>query len=286
MLFLWIVSTAGAVEVSDYRPFFARVNPREVALRQIVYPNGTTGYLVVNTSDFSTRVVRRLPRRAVEVASVDALSDTSAYFSVRKKIEADPDRYASGIGCFEGVARKGGVVVSGDLCPASRQSLERAFLDSLAAQKKSPTLYVCISGRWIDRHAEELEWLRRKKIDLVWVNHSLTHRYERKANPAEDFLCLPDTDLPREVLGMERKMFELGLMPSPFFRYPGLIASPEVAAYVLAQGLIPLGADAWLAKGGQPAPGRVVLVHLNGNEPQGIKLFFDKKIAYPILPIQ
>jgi len=34
--------------------------------------------------------------------------------------------------------------------------------------------------------------------------------------------------------------------------------------------LIPIGSDAWLAKGEQPRPGSFVLVHGNGNEPAGI----------------
>jgi hypothetical protein len=35
--------------------------------------------------------------------------------------------------------------------------------------------------------------------------------------------------------------------------------------------LIPVGADAWLAKGAHPEKGSIILVHGNGNEPEGVK---------------
>ncbi|WP_063653705.1 hypothetical protein [Candidatus Arsenophonus triatominarum] len=37
-------------------------------------------------------------------------------------------------------------------------------------------------------------------------------------------------------------------------------------------GLIPIGSNAWLAKGEQPKSGSIVLIHGNGNEPAGIKI--------------
>lgn len=277
-----IFNTLSAATLIDYRPFFARIGAHEITLRRIDYSNKTTRYLVLNTIDFSTRIVRRIPRSAVEQASVDKLADTSAYFTTREQIQSNPELYASGIGRFE---RVDGVVISGDLCPASKAGIEQTIIDSLAKSKNS-TLYVCISGRWIDRHPDELKKLRHETINIVWVNHSLTHRYEKKENANDDFLCLPNTDLQAEVLGMERKMFELGLRPSPFFRYPGLISSPVVANYVISLGLIPLGSEAWLAKGENPRQGSVVLIHLNGNEPLGIRLFFEKKNTYPIRPIR
>lgn len=275
------LNTVIAANVVDYQPFFARVGPREITLRQINYSNHTTRYLVLNTSDFSTRIVRRIPRKTAKVVSVEELADTSAYFAIRKQILDNPNQYKSGVGRFERVQ---GIVLSGDLCPSSRGKLEQTVIDYLAKSKKS-TIYICISGRWIDRHHDELNKLRNEPINIVWVNHSMNHRYENKENPNDDFLCLPNTDLKAEILDMEQKMFELEMTPSPFFRYPGLISSPMVANYVLSLGLIPLGAEAWLAKDEEPRQGSVVLIHLNGNEPKGIRLFFEKNNKYPIQPI-
>ncbi len=45
---------------------------------------------------------------------------------------------------------------------------------------------------------------------------------------------------------------------------------------VVSYGLVPIGSDAWLAgnaKDQDPAPGSIVLIHGNGNEPLGIDRF-------------
>ena len=52
--------------------------------------------------------------------------------------------------------------------------------------------------------------------------------------------------------------------------------------------LISLGADAWLAIDQRPNAGSIVLVHANGNEPLGIKLFesdLATAIAAPFEPL-
>ena len=68
-------------------------------------------------------------------------------------------------------------------------------------------------------------------------------------------------------------MLEHGLVPSIFFRFPGLISDREIVDEILAWGVVPIGSDAWLAIGQRPSQGSVILVHRNGNEPQGIRLF-------------
>ena len=64
-----------------------------------------------------------------------------------------------------------------------------------------------------------------------------------------------------------------GMVPSVFFRFPGLVSSRALFDRVVAHGLVPVGSDAWLAKGQRPTEGSIVLVHGNGNEPIGIEDF-------------
>jgi hypothetical protein len=68
-------------------------------------------------------------------------------------------------------------------------------------------------------------------------------------------------------------MIDNGLLPSAFFRFPGLVSDPKLVRRVISYGLIPVGSDAWLAKNQAPSPGSIVLVHGNGNEPIGIERF-------------
>lgn len=44
---------------------------------------------------------------------------------------------------------------------------------------------------------------------------------------------------------------------------------------MLAYGIIPLGSDAWLAKGQPANSGSIVLIHGNGNEPLGVADFIQ-----------
>jgi hypothetical protein len=127
-------------------------------------------------------------------------------------------------------------------------------------------------------HPEDLAWLagldRSGRLSITWVNHSFNHRVGGKAPPlARSFLLAPGTDLDHEILDTEVALIEQGLTPSVFFRFPGLVSSARLVEAVVAKGLLPLGSDAWLAKGETPRAGSIVLVHANGNEPLGVRRF-------------
>lgn len=92
---------------------------------------------------------------------------------------------------------------------------------------------------------------------------------------AENFLLAPGTNLEIEVLENEKLMLKNGLTPSVFFRFPGLVSDKSIVDKITAYGLIPIGSDAWLAKGQQPNAGSIVLIHGNGNEEIGVKDFIQ-----------
>ena len=126
----------------------------------------------------------------------------------------------------------------------------------------------------LEQHQDELDWLKREirqgKLAVTWVNHSYHHAYDPKAPLERNFLLTPGTDFEREVLDTEVLMLANGLLPSPFFRFPGLVADGRLLGKLRSLSLIPVGSDAWLAKGEAPKRGSFILVHGNGNEPQGI----------------
>jgi len=133
---------------------------------------------------------------------------------------------------------------------------------------------IAITGRWMIEHPKDLAWLRQREregaIAVTWINHSFNHRYDERLPLSRNFLLEPGTDPDLEVLATETAMLDQGLLPSVFFRFPGLVSDPELVRRVVAHGLIPLGSDAWLAKSQVPSPGSIVLVHGNGNEPAGV----------------
>lgn len=71
-------------------------------------------------------------------------------------------------------------------------------------------------------------------------------------------------------------MLSQGLVPSIFFRFPGLISSDNLINQLKSWGLIPLGANAWLGNGQKIKNGSIILIHGNGNgnELSGLALLY------------
>ena len=165
-----------------------------------------------------------------------------------------------------------------DLCP-SKRPFEQAFLETVAQldQSRPVSLAVAITGSWLRTHEREFNWLRDQerggRLAITWVNHSLTHPYDSGVPLAQTFLLTPGLDRRREILSLEQNLLEHGVVPSVFFRFPGLVADQGAMDLLRELGLIPVGSDAWLAKGELPRLGSIILVHGNGNEPAGIKKF-------------
>jgi len=173
-----------------------------------------------------------------------------------------------------------GVVLTVDLCP-SRRPLDRSLFQSVIAQfepEEWPVPFgVAITGVWMREHPDDLAWLldrvNRGDAAITWINHSFSHRFAPGAPLAHNFLLEPGTNLEAEILRTEQAMLEHGMVPSVFFRFPGLVSSRESFDRVVAHGLVPVGSDAWLAKGQRPTGGSIVLVHGNGNDSLGVRDF-------------
>ncbi|AZZ37694.1 hypothetical protein CIK05_13105 [Bdellovibrio sp. qaytius] len=172
-----------------------------------------------------------------------------------------------------------------DLCPSSKKLQTEIFERIQSGYMTNVPVALSVSGLWIKNHHDEFVYLLQlqdqKKINITWVNHSLTHPYDQTKGIEENFLLTPGIDFQREVLGNEMVMFSQGLVPSIFFRFPGLISSDKLIDQLKAWGLIPLGANAWLGKGQKIKNGSIVLVHGNGNELSGLTLLYKALEVQP-----
>jgi hypothetical protein len=173
-----------------------------------------------------------------------------------------------------------GIDLTVDLCP-SKRPLDRFFFDTLitalSTEETPVPIGISITGSWIKNHTDDLQWLvqlqNQNHIHITWINHSFNHYVMPAKDSSENFLRDKKSDLSEEILGTERLLINKGLIPSIFFRFPGLVSNPEFIVRVVSFGLIPVGSDAWLAKEEVPRNGSIVLVHANGNEPWGLKKF-------------
>lgn len=279
---------ASAQPVKDYAPFFAVCEPAACGRRLVVLRSfrqgGEKRLLAVDPQSLETRV------RPANGLHLKRLS----WPALRSAIALDPygrallDSEAHGAtpqdaGIVHAVPTERGVVLTVDLCPSTHpldRRLIASVLDAFEGEEKPVPVGIAVTGKWMQRWPEDVTWLRQLdrtgRIAATWINHSFNHRYQRGVPLSRNFLLQPGTDLRTEILATETLMLENGLLPSVFFRFPGLVSDLDHVKRVVSYGLVAVGSDAWLAKiarNSEPAPGSIVLVHGNGNEPLGVERF-------------
>lgn len=183
-------------------------------------------------------------------------------------------------GIERGLPQETGISLTADLCPSHRPLDRRIFTDifnEFNKVEKPVPIALSVTGIWMNKHQQDLTWLKdmqaKREIYITWINHSYNHRVSKSAPLKENFLLEPNTNISYEVLETEKDMLQNGLLPSVFFRFPGLVSDQQLVYSITSFGLIPIGTDAWLAKGQQPQAGSIVLIHGNGNEPVGVNDF-------------
>lgn len=288
LFFIIAVTISGFVanaqgKVSDYSTYYASAKYKgsDVAVIRKFTRNVSRYYLTVDVNTLNTAIISAAEIKPVE-SSLEQLSKAftaSPYFKALSYVNKQSFALQDA-GIIHGYPKEKGVTLTIDLCP-SHKSLDRVIFLSLInefAKAEQPVpVALSISGKFMLTHKEDINWLKsleaEKKIIITWVNHTYNHFYEPGLPLTENFLLKPDTNLDIEVLQNERLMIDNGLVPSVFFRFPGLVSDNSIVTKITAYGLIPIGSDAWLAKGQQANSGSIVLIHGNGNEPVGVKDF-------------
>jgi hypothetical protein len=222
----------------------------------------------------------------------DAAEAETRFLRALKKPEPEPatPQVLENVGLLHGKGE--GVFVTGDLCP-SRRPLDRDFLQLLAKQGPGTPVALSVSGLWMVHHADDLDWLKQMAasgaLSIAWVNHSYNHPYVKDRPDAQTYLLTPGVDMDAEIFDTERLMIANGLTPSVFFRFPGLVSDPALMEKLRERHVVALGADSWIALGPRPRPGSIVLVHPNGNEQAGLRIFArlleQGKMPKPLRPI-
>ncbi len=193
------------------------------------------------------------------------------YFKVLKKSNTFPGRIR-GQGISNDFHHFKGTFLTIDLCP-SKSNFDKAFFEKIS--EKHWPVAIAISGLWILKHSEDWQWLRAQmtNTDVLWINHSRNHPVYPDLPPEQNYLLSEGRDIQKEIIENEKLLIQRGITPSIFFRFPGLVANEGALKITLKLGLITLGSNAWLGKGQRPKPGSIILLHGNGNDPKGMKLF-------------
>lgn len=238
--------------------------------------------LLINPNSLDTKVdlASKYTLSSLQYPNVLAIFKNTAYVKALEAAAAK-DVQLQNAGIDHAFPNEKGITLTIDLCP-SHKALDRIIFQSVFDEFKKieqpAPLAISVSGKWMLKHEDDLNWLKslvtQKELNITWVNHSYNHEVNQLPL-TENFLLAPGTNLDAEVLENEKLMLKNGLTPSVFFRFPGLVSDKAIVDKIEAYGLIPIGSDAWLAKGQQPNAGSIVLIHGNGNEEIGVKDFIQ-----------
>ena len=262
--------------VENYQPVLQicrAAGAEQIAIRRMTL-HGDAALLIADPATLATRLERAACWTCAD-ATEASLGDTRMMRAIARSAAA-PELVHRGFlenaGLTHGEA--GGGYFTGDLCP-SRNPLDRAFLATLAG--KATPIALSISGLWLKHHFDDFRWLLDRQaagdFAITWANHSYSHPYRKGVAEAANFLLTPGVDPNYEILQTERLLIANGQVPSLFFRFPGLVSSAPLMQAVRRHHLVSLGADAWLALNQRPRDGSILLVHPNGNEELGLKIY-------------
>ena len=288
---------SAAGKITAYRPVFNPCRDAGGALQIMIRQyqvDGIPHVLLVNPATLETVIAKT--DTLTDAGSADAKTIADSPFVAALERNTAPPSKLQNHGATRSCRPVDGLFLTVDMCP-SRRPFERemfATVADLSRKGGGPVpLAVAMTGAWLERHRDDLAWIKGEvaagKLVITWVNHSNSHPYEPKAPLTRNFLLSPGVDFEREVLSTELLLLENGLAPSPFFRFPGLVADGRLLTKLRELSLIPIGSDAWLAKGESPQNGSFILVHGNGNEPQGIRKLLSllrEEKPFRLLPLR
>ena len=168
--------------------------------------------------------------------------------------------------------------ITTDLCPSSKSGFEEEFYCGLMRSFPTPVpVTVFITGRWIEKHDEEWSmlkaWDRDGNLSITWGNHTYTHPYHPHKPLVENFVLSAEYNLTEDILALEQKLLSDGVVPSIFFRFPGLVSDKHSMEIVARLGLVTIGSNTWIAKGEPVKQSSIILLHGNKNEHRGINMF-------------
>jgi len=289
-VFLLLLLSSGMLlgqPISNYKTFIgwgiSKKDSKEVAVLRKFDNGNHSYYFTVSPHSLNTEIVRS------DSITVTAASWPILYsrYSSTPYVKAIQQVAANCVSIqdagFKQFSRsQAGIDLTIDLCPSHRPLDRIVFTDlikEIAKVEKPVPLAVSVTGRWMNTHPGDLNWLdslvKAGDLSIVWINHTYNHDVVKNVTLTKNFMLAPGTNINSEVLNTEIGLLERNLIPSVFFRFPGLVSDQALFDKILSLGLIPVGSDAWLAKGQWPKEGSIVLIHANGNEPLGVHDFIN-----------
>jgi hypothetical protein len=286
-LVILLTNTVCGQIISNYVPFtgwgVCRNNSDEVIILRRFSKEAHVCYLTVSPKSLNTKIFSEdsINIHQASWGAIWSRYPSTPYLLAMKQAEKYSDTLQDA-GFRRFLPSQKGIDITIDLCP-SQFPLDRIvftdLINEIGRVENPVPIAVSITGRWIKGHPGDLKWLdslgRAGNLDILWINHSYNHNTYKDVPLKENFMMAPGTDIDSEILRTEIVLLQKNIVPSVFFRFPGLVSDRKIYDKILSFGLIPVGSDAWLAKGQWPRNGSIVLIHANGNDQLGVKDFIN-----------
>ncbi len=252
----------GPLKIRDYRVIISVAEGRPYLLltRRIVLEDGQLLYYYIDMSTLEYGISDSL-----EPSGDSSQSLTGLYEKLHRHLMASGKPYTGGHA--PGISKRDmNLLMTTDLCP-TRRSLDLRFYKILAKLHSSENrvlpLIIFFSGNWILQHPEGLRAIRDSRIPFLAGNHTRSHIMKRGNRHLDR--------LDEEIVATELIMLRTGLLPSFYFRYPGLRHRKKDMATLLRLNMVPLDANIWM--GSRIRNWGILLVHSNGHVPSEVRAF-------------
>ena len=287
ILFIALFGFLYSNSIKEYKAVFKCINFHSkyyVAIRSFEL-NSQKALLIVDGSSLKSGVI--LKESATDVKCSKELFESRYFkFLAHAKYESKHKLQNDGV-----LSSGGGAVLTTDLCPSSKEGFEDRLYLALIKRFKNPVpVTLFITKRWILKHEKAFEqlrtWQSEGKLNITWGNHTAEHIYHPKVELEHNFVLSREENLTKDILDLEQELLKRGIVPSVFFRFPGLVSDKKCVEMASNMGLIVIGADTWIAKGEKIKENSIILVHGNKNEPKGVDMLLkdleDTSLKEPV----
>ena len=225
-------------KITNYKAYYgwAKHFPQDWMIIREFENDGKAYFMLVNPQTLETKIDETsfYQVRPMTLAEARDFFKNTPYEKAISKAEKQSVNIQDA-GIENGLPKESGISLTADLCPSHRPLDKVIFTDIFNEFKKVERpvpVALSITGIWMKQHPGDLEWLKNmqqdREIYITWINHSYNHRVSLSLPLKENFLLEPGTDINYEVLETEKAMLRNGLLPSVFFRFPGLVSDQQL----------------------------------------------------------
>ncbi len=288
-------------KIVDYKSVFLPIitSDKETKITIRSYLNNSKKYFVlVDPNSFKTTLISQdqveLPKNEAEKQNLLKKLDNTPYIKALNKY-TKPPYIQQNYGATHSMYEVKGQFLTIDMCPSSKSFEEEFFnkLVELSVKLNKPIpIAICVSGLWINKHEKEFLWLVQQQqkghLQITWVYHSFSHPYFKDKPLENNFLLSNKENFESEVLEAGKVLVSHNIASIPFLPFSWFSFRSNITLIEKLKdfGFIPLGSDAWLAKGEKVQDGSFILVHGNSNEKAGIKLIMPMLPGLKLLPLE